>query len=167
MIRAITENFDERMHFNTCISSLMEMTNELYQFDQAVDKSGDPTGADIEVAREAFEAVIRMFAPFAPHMAEELWEQFGHTESLARTQWPEFSSELAREEEIEVAVQVNGKFAGSNLRSPDASEIFRDGRLSDERGNLRRQARRGEGYRVPRKLSTSSSIHGGLLFAFV
>lgn len=134
VIRAITENFDERLHFNTCISSLMEMTNELYQFDQAVDKSGDPTRADVEVAREAFEALIRMFTPFAPHMAEELWEQFGHTETLARTPWPEFSSELARDEEIEVAVQVNGKLRSRIFASPDASENdLREAALSDEK----------------------------------
>src|SRR5712692_8823424 len=93
--RSITENFEERLHLNTCISSSMELTNEIHAFDQAVEKNGDLSDPDVEVAREAFEALIRMLAPFVPHISEELWESFGHSESLSRTQWPEFSAELA------------------------------------------------------------------------
>ncbi len=120
-IRALTENLEERLHLNTCISSLMELTNEVYGFDQAVDKSGDFTAADVAVAREAFEALIRMLAPFAPHIAEELWESFGHGESLSRAEWPQFDAELAREKEIEVAVQVNGKLRSRLCVNADIS----------------------------------------------
>src|SRR5262249_41514415 len=82
IIRAITDNLEERMHLNTCISALMELTNEIYAFDTAVDKAGEPTAVDIAIAREAFEALIRMLTPFAPHIAEEWWEEFGHTQGL-------------------------------------------------------------------------------------
>lgn len=134
VIRAITENFEERLHLNTCISSLMELTNEIYAFDQAVEKKGEATSEDIFVAREAFEALIRMLAPFSPHIAEELWESYGHAESLAFTEWPESSYELAREEKIEVAVQVNGKLRSRIFASPDASdEDLREAALRDEK----------------------------------
>ncbi|HXG93502.1 MAG TPA: leucine--tRNA ligase [Blastocatellia bacterium] len=134
VIRAITENFEERLHLNTCISSLMELTNEVYAFDQAVEKNGEATEVDIEIAREAFEALIRMLAPFSPHISEELWESFGHAESLARTSWPEFNAELAREEEIEVAVQVNGKLRSRIFASPDASDDdLKQAALADEK----------------------------------
>jgi leucyl-tRNA synthetase len=134
IIRSITENFEERLHLNTCISSLMELTNEIHAFDQAVDKNGDLSDPDVEVAREALEALIRMLAPFVPHISEELWESFGHSESLSRTQWPEFSDELAREEEIEVAVQVNGKLRSRIFASADASdEDLREAALADEK----------------------------------
>jgi leucyl-tRNA synthetase len=133
IIRSITENFEERLHLNTCISSLMELTNEIHTFDQAVEKRGDVSAGDVALARDAFEALIRMLAPFAPHIAEELWESFGHSESLSRSQWPEFNSELARDEEIEVAVQVNGKLRSRIFSSPDASDNeLREAALADE-----------------------------------
>lgn len=134
IIRAITENFEERLHLNTCISSLMELTNEIHTFDQAVEKNGTATASDIEAAREAFEALIRMLTPFVPHIAEELWENFGHTEDLALSRWPEFNAELAREEEIEVAVQVNGKLRSRIFASPDATDDdLRGAAMSDEK----------------------------------
>jgi leucyl-tRNA synthetase len=134
IVRSITENFDERLHLNTCISSLMELTNEIHAFDQAVDKNAAVSDADVEVAREALEALIRMLAPFVPHISEELWESFGHSESLSRTRWPEFSDELAREEEIEVAVQVNGKLRSRIFASADArDEDLREAALADEK----------------------------------
>jgi leucyl-tRNA synthetase len=134
IIRSITENFEERLHLNTCISSLMELTNAIYAFDQAVEKNGDVRGLDMQVAREAFEGLIQMLAPFAPHISEELWESFGHSESLARAQWPVFNAELAREEEIEVAVQVNGKLRSRIFTSADASDAdLREAALADEK----------------------------------
>jgi leucyl-tRNA synthetase len=134
VVRAITENFEERLRLNTCISSLMELTNEIYLFDQAVEKNGGPTYPDLDIAREAFEALIRMLAPFTPHIAEEMWESFGHPEGLARTEWPTFSAELAREDEVEVAVQVNGKLRSRIYASPDASDSdLREAALADEK----------------------------------
>ncbi|MFP5261738.1 MAG: leucine--tRNA ligase [Blastocatellia bacterium] len=134
VVRGITENLEERLHLNTCISSLMELTNEIYKFDEAIEKNGILTALDVRLARHAFEAVIRMLAPFAPHMCEELWESFGHKESLAFSRWPEFSEELAREEEVEVAVQVNGKLRSRIFVSPDAGERdLRAAALGDEK----------------------------------
>jgi leucyl-tRNA synthetase len=134
IIRSITENYDERLHLNTCISSLMELTNEIYAFDQSVEKSNASTGVDVGIAREAIEALIAMLTPFSPHMAEEMWEAYGHTESLAVTPWPRFNEKLAREEEIEVAVQVGGKLRSRIFASPDASDDdLRSRALADEK----------------------------------
>jgi leucyl-tRNA synthetase len=134
IIRSITENYEERLHLNTCISSLMELTNEIYSFDQSVEKSHGSTEIDRQIAHEAIESLIAMLAPFAPHLAEETWEAYGHSESLAATNWPESNPELAREEEIEVAVQVNGKLRSRIFASPDASEAqLREAALRDEK----------------------------------
>jgi leucyl-tRNA synthetase len=134
IIRSITENFEERLHLNTCISSLMELTNEIYTFDLAVEKSGGVSDTDVSVAREAFNALIPMLAPFAPHISEELWESFGHSESLSRSQWPEFNAELARDEEIEVAIQVNGKLRSRVFASAGATDAeLREAALADEK----------------------------------
>jgi leucyl-tRNA synthetase len=142
IVRSITENFEERLHLNTCISSLMELTNEIYAFDQAIEKNGDVSDSDVRVAREAFNALIPMLAPFAPHISEELWESFGHSESLSRAQWPEFSVELAREEEIEVAVQVNGKLRSRIFASASASDDeLREAALADDKVRAAREGR--------------------------
>jgi leucyl-tRNA synthetase len=112
----------------------MELTNELYAFDQAVEKNGSVRITDLAVAYEAIESLIRMLAPFAPHIAEELWEAFGHSDSVARATWPEFSDELAREEEIEVAVQVNGKLRSRLFVAADlGDEDLREAALTDEK----------------------------------
>ncbi len=154
IVRSITENFEERLHLNTCISSLMELTNEIFAFDQAVDKTGDASDSDVQVAREAFNALIPMLAPFAPHISEELWESFGHSESLSRAQWPEFSAELAREEKIEVAVQVNGKLRSRIFASASAGDNeLREAALADEKVNAAIEGREvAKIIIVPRKL---------------
>jgi len=78
--------------------------------------------------------LVPMLAPFAPHIAEELWESFGHSESVSRAQWPEFSAEIAREEEIEVAVQVNGKLRSRIFAGADASDDeLREAALADDK----------------------------------
>ncbi len=75
-----------------------------------------------------------MLAPFAPHIAEELWQNFGHSESLSRAQWPGFNPELAREEEIEVAVQVNGKLRSRIFARAGASDDeLSEAALADEK----------------------------------
>jgi len=133
IIRSITENFEERLHLNTCISSLMELTNEIYAFDKAVEQTA-VSETDLAVAGEAFLALIPMLAPFAPHIAEELWESFGHSESLSKASWPEFNSDLAVEEEIEVAVQVNGKLRSRIFTRADAGDDeLREAALSDDK----------------------------------
>jgi leucyl-tRNA synthetase len=132
IIRSVTENFEERLHLNTCISSLMELTNEIYTFDQPVENNGGPNEVDVQIAREAFYALIPMLAPFAPHISEELWSSIGHRESLSRTQWPEFDEELAREEEVEVAVQLNGKLRSRIFARANASDNeLREAALAD------------------------------------
>jgi len=134
LIRSITENYEERLHLNTCISSLMELTNEIYAFDQSVEKQHGPTDVDLRVVREAIESLIAMLTPFAPHMSEEMWEAYGHEQDLAETRWPGFDPELAREEEIEVAVQVNGKLRSRLFASPDANDDdLRSKALADEK----------------------------------
>jgi leucyl-tRNA synthetase len=134
IIRSITENYEERLHLNTCISSLMELTNEIYAFDQSVEKGHGSSEVDVRIAREAIDSLIAMLTPFAPHMAEEMWEAHGHTESLAVTRWPVFDSEFAREEEIEVAVQVGGKLRSRIFASPEASDDdLRSKALADEK----------------------------------
>ena len=118
-IRRVTSDIEERMHLNTAVSSLMELVNELYSFSQGTAHgapSRDEPSPDavetpqaVAVLREAIDALVVMLSPFAPHMAEELWEMLGHRHGFTAVAWPTWSAEIARAEEVVVPVQVNGK----------------------------------------------------------
>lgn len=108
-VRRVTADFSERLHFNTAIAALHELTNSIYDFDAGVASVASSSVADRFVMKEAIEALCRLLAPFAPHAAEEMWEGIGHASSLIRATWPEFDPELAAEERLEIPVQINGK----------------------------------------------------------
>jgi leucyl-tRNA synthetase len=141
-IRRVTVDIEDRMHLNTAVSSLMELVNELYAFSETT-AHGAPSRAErpagqierpqtIAVVREAIDALVLMISPFAPHMAEELWSMLGHADGLAAAQWPSFDAAVAKEDVIEVPVQINGKVR-SRINAPaDASEDqMRDLALAD------------------------------------
>ena len=107
-IRRVTQDIDVRQQMNTAVSAMMELVNELYAF---TDK-GERSAQAPHVAREAIEAVIVMLSPFAPHTMEELWEMYGHRNGLITAAWPSFDAEVAKAEELEIPVQVNGKLRG-------------------------------------------------------
>jgi leucyl-tRNA synthetase len=105
-LRRVTQDFESRWHFNSAIALLMELTNEIYAQEPLEE------GMRPELRKEVLELLTLMLAPMTPHLAEELWEMFGHTEGLWKTSWPAFDADLAREEEVEVVVQVNGRVRG-------------------------------------------------------
>jgi leucyl-tRNA synthetase len=124
-IRRVTLDLDPRVHLNTAVSGLMELVNALYAFcarpecSVLAGEGGDPgtvgtvvRSQTVAVLKESIEALILMLSPFAPHMAEELWERLEHPGGVAAAGWPEFDEEVARAEEIVVPVQVNGKVRG-------------------------------------------------------
>ncbi|MCA1586853.1 MAG: leucine--tRNA ligase [Acidobacteria bacterium] len=119
-IRRVTVDIDQRKQFNTAVSAMMELVNDLYAFTDRQKVS--PTPATARAAREAVEALIVMLSPFAPHMAEELWSRFGHTEGLARARWPVFDAAAAKADQVVIPVQVNGKLRGRVTASPDATD---------------------------------------------
>jgi leucyl-tRNA synthetase len=100
-IEKVTRDIDERIQLNTAVAALMELVNEIYRLE---DVAGEGP-----VLHEALETVVLLLSPFTPHICEELWSRLGHAESLVRAPWPAFDPEAAREDEIELAVQVNGK----------------------------------------------------------
>jgi leucyl-tRNA synthetase len=131
-IRRVTLDIDPRMHLNTAISALMEMVNDLSTF---TEKRGvRPSGRDEEppavvgrpetaaVIREALESLVLLVSPFTPHLAEELWEALGHTGGVVAAGWPVCDEDAAREESIEIPVQVNGKVRGRVVVSAGAGD---------------------------------------------
>ncbi len=103
-IKKVTEDI-ERFHFNTAISAIMELVNEIYG--SKVKEYEDETS--LRVTREAIETVVRLLFPFVPHVAEELWEALGYQESIIKTPWPDYDPEAIKEEEVLIVIQVNGK----------------------------------------------------------
>lgn len=93
-VKKVTEDY-ERMHFNTAISQLMVFVNEAYKVD------------DLPV--EYMKGFVKMIAPIMPHMAEELWSQFGESETITYQPWPTYDPKALVEDEVEMIVQVNGK----------------------------------------------------------
>ena len=98
----------ESFSFNTAISAMMILVNYL--------------GRQTVRSKAVVEKLVLILSPFAPHIAEELWERLGHTESLAYESWPEYDRELIKEKEIELAVQVSGKIKDRIVVSADADE---------------------------------------------
>ncbi|NDD62903.1 MAG: leucine--tRNA ligase [Acidobacteria bacterium] len=119
-IRRVTHDIAERLNFNTGVAALMELTNEVYAFDGNTGATATP--GDLYAIREALEALTKMLAPFSPHIAEALWAGLGHDEVLLNSGWPSFDEELARDEELEIPVQLNGKLIARLLAPAGISE---------------------------------------------
>ena len=133
-IAKITQDFDGRWHFNTSISSIMILVNEIAASEAAID-AGEISPA---VVAEVFRGLILLLAPFAPFFAAEMWEQIGGEGVVFRTAWPVADAVLAREDEIEIPVQVNGKLVNV-VRVPAGSddEAVKAAALADEKVKAR------------------------------
>ena len=130
-IARVTNDFEE-LHLNTNVAALMELFNELMAFNA---DPGSASEADVFAVREALESLVIMLAPFSPHVSEEMWESLGHPSGLLKSaSWPEADAELARSEELEIPIQVNGKLRSRVMASPQVTEEeLRTAALADEK----------------------------------
>jgi leucyl-tRNA synthetase len=119
-IKRVSDDFRGRWHFNTCIAAVMELVNVLYGAEEAIARNEVPVPflADVQCK------LVLLLAPFAPYLAHELWEMLGETGSLLKTPWPQYDAALAKEEELEIPVQVNGKLRAVITVPADATEEF-------------------------------------------
>jgi leucyl-tRNA synthetase len=99
-IKKVTIEIGERNHFNTAVSAIMELVNGLYQH------AGE---TDPALYKEALETLVVLLAPFVPHMSEELWSMMGKEGSVHQTAWPSYDESALILDEVELAVQINGK----------------------------------------------------------
>ncbi|MCI0402858.1 MAG: leucine--tRNA ligase [Acidobacteria bacterium] len=129
-IRRVSNDFEGRWHFNTSIAAIMELVNALHSAEVAIARGEVPA----PLLKDALRNLVLLLAPFAPFLAHELWETLGETSGLLREKWPAYDPELAREEEIEMAIQVNGKVRSHMRVAVDISEeSARERALSDEK----------------------------------
>ena len=101
-IRKVTESIERDYHFNTAIAALMELVNTMYSFAPSND-------FDMRVQKFSLKRLILLISPFAPHIAEQLWREIGENGSVFSEDWPVWDEEAAKEDEIQLVVQINGK----------------------------------------------------------
>jgi leucyl-tRNA synthetase len=119
-IERISDDFAGRWHFNTSISALMELNNLLSSMGPDISAGNIPA----EDLAETKRVIVLLLAPFAPYLAHELWEMLGEKGTLLKAPWPKYDAALAKEEELEIPVQVNGKLRSRVVVPADASEEF-------------------------------------------
>ena len=133
-IKRITDDFQGRWHFNTCVAATMELLNAMYA---AEEKGEDKTvAAKVPVAflADVQRSLVLLLAPFAPYLTHELWEMLGEKSSLLRAPWPKYGAALAKEDEVELAVQINGKVRSRIVVPADSSEDHvKEVALADEK----------------------------------
>jgi leucyl-tRNA synthetase len=117
-IKRVSDDFQGRWHFNTCIAAIMELMNEIYGAEEARAAGGIPASLIADVQRN----IALLLAPMAPYLAHELWEMTGEKSNLLKAPWPNYDPALAAEDEIEIPVQVNGKLRGLVVVPAGATE---------------------------------------------
>ena len=129
-IKKVTNDIEERFHFNTAISAVMELVNMLYQVKRP-DKE-DTKG--LSVVRKTIENIIILLNPIVPHVTEELWEMIGGKGKLSDMSWPSYDESVAAEEEITIAIQVNGKLRSKiQVSADETDEKIKELALNNER----------------------------------
>ena len=102
-IRKVTDDVADRFNFNTAISSIMELVNAMHAYRDAAET------VQPALLRETVEALLRLLAPFAPHIAEEIWQQLERSGSIHQQAWPKWDAEAIKTDSVEIVVQINGK----------------------------------------------------------
>jgi leucyl-tRNA synthetase len=115
-LQRVTSDFETRWHFNSAIALIMELTNEIYG-QEPLTEAVRP-----EVRKEVLKLLTLMLAPMTPHIAEEMWEMLGHTNGIWTVGWPAANGDLAKDDEVEVPVQVNGKLRGKLKVAVDTTQ---------------------------------------------
>ena len=128
-IQRVTRDIEDRFHFNTAISAVMELVNALYAFEAPAD-----TPERNPVIRFAVESTVLLLSPIVPHFADEIWEALGHSQSILLAPWPTYREDALTKDELLIVVQVNGKVRSRFTADVDTDEqTLRETALSDER----------------------------------
>ncbi|MBI3456248.1 MAG: class I tRNA ligase family protein, partial [Candidatus Rokubacteria bacterium] len=119
-IQRVTDDIEDRFHFNTAISAIHELVNALHAFAASLDRM--PPEERRSLLRQGTETMLVLLAPFAPHVVEELWSQLGHQESIFREPWPTADPAALERDAVAIVVQVDGRVRTRLQVSPGMSE---------------------------------------------
>ena len=126
-LKKVTEDLSEKFGFNTAISALMELINEMYKYKE-LDSRNEA------VIKEGIETIVAILAPFAPHIGEELWTMIGKDGSIFDISWPKYDETALVKDEVEVVVQVNGKMRGKlSVAANISREEMQEAAMNDEK----------------------------------
>ena len=126
----VTRDIEDRFHFNTAISAVMELINALY----GIDIKDDVAEKEAGVLRFAVETTVLLLSPIVPHMAEELWHVMGNDAGVLTASWPNYREDALTKDELEIVIQVNGKLRSRFTVPADADEeTIKETALADER----------------------------------
>ena len=129
-IRKVSQDIEDRFHFNTAISAVMELINVLY----GVKHPAKDDKTALSVVREALETAILLLAPIVPHITEELWQLLGKDRAAVDMPWPDYDPACATEEEMTVVIQINGKLRSRMTVPVDCgAEKIKADALADEK----------------------------------
>ena len=133
-INRVTDDLDRDFHFNTAISAIMELVNALYTFEAASAAAGTtvPEAERRALLREGVEVVLLLLSPFCPHLAEELWSQLGHADSIFAQPWPVADPRALVKDDVTVVIQVDGRVRGRLTVEVDAGETAVRARALDD-----------------------------------
>lgn len=126
-LKKVTEDLSEKFGFNTAISALMELINEMYKYKELDNRNE-------AVIKEGIETIVTILAPFAPHIGEELWTMIGKDGSIFDISWPKFDETALVKDEVEIVVQVNGKVRGKlSVAANISREEMQEVAMADEK----------------------------------
>ncbi len=108
-IKKVTESIEDDFHFNTAIAAIMELLNDMTTYKQEVIDKNEKSSESAKIWKEVLDKTILLLAPFAPHVADELWQEIGNTTFTFEEKWPTFDEKLTVENNFNLVVQVNGK----------------------------------------------------------
>lgn len=124
-IRKVTDDIEERFHFNTAISAVMELVNALYAMEAdrtSIDKPIENNPEKWPVLRFVIDTITILLSPIVPHLAEEIWEKLGNKTSVLLAKWPSYSENALVKEELTIVIQVNGKLRSRFTVASDADD---------------------------------------------
>lgn len=152
-IKKVTEDIEERFHFNTAISAIMELVNEVYKFQlETEEKQGKEV--DAFVLKEALKMIVRLLGPIAPHFSEELWHEMGNKEIIYTLPWPKYDKKMLEEEEKLIVVQINGKLRGKLTVSTSCD----DEKIKEEALSLPKIQEKIEGKKIIKVIVVSGKL---------
>jgi leucyl-tRNA synthetase len=132
-IKRVTEDIEDDFHFNTAISALMELVNEMHRFDPMTGPEQEREEKKV-VLRKALETLLLLLSPFAPHIAEELWRKLGHSDSICDQPWPAYDAMAMAESSVLIVVQIDGRVRHRlYLDASSTEDEIRTAILSDNR----------------------------------
>jgi leucyl-tRNA synthetase len=123
-IKRVSDDFKGRWHFNTCISAIMELVNALYAYEESLACQPQARIGSAALLAEVQRDLVLLLAPFAPYLAHELWEMLGEKGNLLKAPWPKYDAALAKEDELEIPVQINGKLRSRVTVPTDSGEEY-------------------------------------------